>query len=86
MSTESDTDPDNNGGRLSPQPHDIFSDPTFARVAAAARGNPTSAALFHTLSGRVHHLMSRVGGGSSFNAINGRLQQYLQGIQVRIVN
>jgi hypothetical protein len=28
--------------------------------------------------------MSRVGGGNSLNAINGRLQQYMQGIQVRI--
>ena len=36
-----------------------------AAAAAAAAGGPTSAALFHTLSGRVQHLMSRVGGGSS---------------------
>ena len=84
MSTESDTDPDNNSGHMSPSPRDVLSDPAFARAAAAAAaaGGPTSAALFHTLSGRVQHLMSRVGGGSSANAINGRLQQYIQGIQV----
>ncbi|CAF1314917.1 unnamed protein product [Adineta steineri] len=83
MSTESDTDPDNNGGTMSPSPRDVLSDPAFARAAAAAAaaGGPTGAALFHTLSGRVQHLMSRVGGGSSLNAINGRLQQYMQGIQ-----
>ncbi len=83
MSTESDTDPDNPGGTISPSPRDVLSDPAFARAAAAAAaaGSPTSAALFHTLSGRVQHLMSRVGGGSSANAINGRLQQYIQGIQ-----
>jgi hypothetical protein len=69
MSTESDTDPDNS---------DILADPSFVR--AAASGGSASAALFHTLSGRVQHLMSRVGGGSS---INGRLQQYIQGIQVK---
>ncbi len=73
MSTESDTDPDN-----SPTARDILSDPSFVR--AAASGGSASAALFHTLSGRVQHLMSRVGGGSS---INGRLQQYIQGIQVK---
>lgn len=85
MSTESDTDPENPGGHMSPSPRDVLSDPAFARVAAAAAaaGGPTSAALFHTLSGRVQHLMSRVGGSSSMNAINGRLQQYIQGIQVR---
>jgi hypothetical protein len=85
MSTESDTDPDNNSGHMSPSPRDVLSDPAFARAAAAAAaaGGPTSAALFHTLSGRVQHLMSRVGGGSSANAINGRLQQYIQGIQVK---
>jgi hypothetical protein len=84
MSTESDTDPDNNSGHMSPSPRDVLSDPAFARAAAAAAaaGGPTSAALFHTLSGRVQHLMSRVGGGSSANAMNGRLQQYIQGIQV----
>ncbi|CAF4394137.1 unnamed protein product [Rotaria sp. Silwood2] len=83
MSTESDTDPENNGGHMSPSPRDVLSDPAFARAAAAAAaaGGPTSAALFHTLSGRVQHLMSRVGGSSSVNAINGRLQQYIQGIQ-----
>jgi len=70
MSTESDTDPDNS---------DILSDPSFVR-AAASSGGSASAALFHTLSGRVQHLMNRVGGGSS---INGRLQQYIQGIQVK---
>jgi hypothetical protein len=70
MSTESDTDPDN-----SPTSRDILADPSFIR------GGSASAALFHTLSGRVQHLMSRVGGGSS---INGRLQQYIQGIQVII--
>jgi hypothetical protein len=75
MSTESDTDPDN-----SPTARDILSDPSFVRAAAAASGGSASAALFHTLSGRVQHLMSRVGGGSS---INGRLQQYIQGIQVK---
>ena len=74
MSTESDTDPDN-----SPTARDILSDPNFVR--AATSGGSASAALFHTLSGRVQHLMSRVGGGSS---INGRLQQYIQGIQVKI--
>ncbi|CAF0889005.1 unnamed protein product [Adineta steineri] len=71
MSTESDTDPDN-----SPTARDILSDPNFVR--AATSGSSASAALFHTLTGRVQHLMSRVGGGSS---INGRLQQYIQGIQ-----
>ncbi|UJR08940.1 hypothetical protein I4U23_013192 [Adineta vaga] len=84
MSTESDTDPDNNGRTMSPSPRDVLSDPAFARAAAAAAaaaGGPTSAALFHTLSGRVQHLMSRVGGGSSLNAMNGRLQQYMQGLQ-----
>ncbi|CAF1083349.1 unnamed protein product [Rotaria sordida] len=83
MSTESDTDPENNGGHMSSSPRDVLSDPAFARAAAAAAaaGGPTSAALFHTLSGRVQHLMSRVGGNSSVNAINGRLQQYIQGIQ-----
>ncbi|CAF4871707.1 unnamed protein product [Rotaria sp. Silwood1] len=85
MSTESDTDPENNIGHMSPSPRDVLSDPAFARAAAAAAaaaaGGPTSAALFHTLSGRVQHLMSRVGGSSSVNAINGRLQQYIQGIQ-----
>ena len=72
MSTESDTDPDT--------PRDAFA---AAAVAAAAAGSPTSAALFHTLSGRVQHLMSRVGSGSSssLNAMNGRLQQYMQGLQ-----
>lgn len=64
MSTESDTDPDN-----SPTARDILSAPSSSSA---------SAALFHTLSGRVQHLMSRVGGGSS---VNGRLQQYIQGIQ-----
>jgi hypothetical protein len=83
MSTESDTDPDNNGGNMSPTPRDVLADPAFARAAAAV-GGPTSAALFHTLSGRVQHLMSRVGGGSSANAMNGRLLQYIQGIQVSI--
>ncbi len=73
MSTESDTDPDN-----SPTARDILTDPSFVR--AAASGGSASAALFHTLSGRVQHLMSRVGGSSS---INGRLQQYIQGIQVK---
>ncbi len=83
MSTESDTDQDNT---MSSSSRDVLSDPAFARAAAAAAaaGGPTSAALFHTLSGRVQHLMSRVGGGNSLNAINGRLQQYMQGIQVRI--
>ncbi|CAF2672231.1 unnamed protein product [Rotaria sp. Silwood2] len=71
MSTESDTDPDN-----SPTARDILSDASFARSAASS--GSASAALFHTLSGRVQHLMSRVGGGSS---INGRLQQYIQGLQ-----
>ncbi len=75
MSTESDTDPDN-----SPTARDILSDPSFVR--AAASGGSASAALLNTLSGRVQHLMSRVGGSSS---INGRLQQYIQGIQVRMV-
>jgi hypothetical protein len=77
MSTESDTDPDN-----SPTARDILNDPSFVRAAAAAAagGGSASAALFHTLSGRVQHLMSRVGGGSS---VNGRLQQYIQGIQVK---
>lgn len=70
MSTESDTDPDN-----SPTARDILADPLFAR---ASSGSSTGAALFHTLSGRVQHLMSRVGGGGS---VNGRLQQYIQGIQ-----
>jgi hypothetical protein len=84
MSTESDTDPDSNGRTMSPSPRDVLSNPAFARAAAAAAaGGPTSAALFHTLSGRVQHLMSRVGGGSSLNAMTGRLQQYMQGIQVR---
>lgn len=88
MSTESDTDPDNNARTMSPSPRDVLSDPAFARAAAAAAaaGGPTSAALFHTLSGRVQHLMSRVGGGSSLNAMNGRLQQYMQGLQVRYRN
>ena len=81
MSTESDTDPDNPGGMLSSSPRDVLSDPAFARAAAAAASGPTSVALFHTLSGRVQHLMSRVSGGSSANAIHGRLQQYMQGIQ-----
>lgn len=85
MSTESDTDPDNpGGGMLSSSPRDVLSDPAFARAAAAAAAaasGPTSVALFHTLSGRVQHLMSRVSGGSSGNAIHGRLQQYIQGIQ-----
>jgi hypothetical protein len=83
MSTESDTDPDNSGGTMGSSSRDVLSDPAFARAAAAAAaaGGPTSAALFHTLSGRVQHLMSRVSGGSSANAINGRLQQYIQGIQ-----
>ena len=71
MSTESDTDPDN-----SPTTRDILSDPSFVR--AAATGGSASAALFQTLSGRVHHLMSRVGGASS---TSGRLQQYIQGVQ-----
>lgn len=87
MSTESDTDPENNAGHMSPSPRDVLSDPAFARaaaVAAAAGAGPTSAALFHTLSGRVQHLMNRVGGSSSMNAINGRLQQFIQGIQVNI--
>ncbi|CAF1553813.1 unnamed protein product [Adineta ricciae] len=73
MSTESDTDPDN-----SPTARDILSDPSFIRAATSGASGSASAALFHTLSGRVQHLMSRVGGGSS---INGRLQQYIQGIQ-----
>ncbi|CAF1012039.1 unnamed protein product [Adineta ricciae] len=83
MSTESDTDPDNSARTMSPSPRDVLSDSAFARAAAAAAaaGGPTSAALFHTLSGRVQHLMSRVGGGSSLNAMNGRLQQYMQGLQ-----
>ncbi|CAF3579298.1 unnamed protein product [Rotaria socialis] len=88
MSTESDTDPENNVGHTSESPRDVLSDPAFARAASAAAaaaaaggGGSTSAALFHTLSGRVQHLMSRVGGSSSLNAINGRLQQYIQGIQ-----
>ena len=89
MSTESDTDPDNPIGNMSPTPRDVLADPAFARAAAAAAaaaaGSPTSAALFHTLSGRVQHLMSRVGGGS-MNAINGRLQQYIHGIQVNIAH
>lgn len=88
LSAESDTDPEHNIGHLSPTPRDVLADPTFARAAAAAAaaaaGSPTGAALFHTLSGRVQHLMSRVG-GSSINAMNGRLQQYMQGIQVRFV-
>ncbi|CAF0758204.1 unnamed protein product [Rotaria sordida] len=71
MSTESDTDPDN-----SPTTRDILNDSNFVRSAASS--GSASAALFHTLSGRVQHLMSRVGGGSS---INGRLQQYIQGLQ-----
>ncbi|CAF3685930.1 unnamed protein product [Rotaria sp. Silwood1] len=71
MSTESDTDPDN-----SPTARDILNDTSFARSAASS--GSASAALFHTLSGRVQHLMSRVGGGSP---INGRLQQYIQGLQ-----
>lgn len=89
MSTESDTDPENNTGHMSSSPRDVLSDPTFARaaaVAAAAAGAPSSAALFHTLSGRVQHLMSRVGGSSSINAINGRLQQFIQGIQVSTIS
>lgn len=73
MSTESDTDPD-----ISPTARDILNDPSFVRAAASS--GSASAALFHTLSGRVQHLMNRVGGGSS---INGRLQQYIQGIQVK---
>ena len=86
MSTESDTDPENNLGHMSPTtPRDVLADPAFARAAAAAAaaaaGSPTGAALFHTLSGRVQHLMSRVS-GSSMHAMNGRLQQYMQGIQV----
>lgn len=87
MSTESDTDPDSNARSMSSSSRDVLSDPTFARAAAAAAaaaGGPTSAALFHTLSGRVQHLMSRVSGGSSLNAITGRLQQYMHGIQVSI--
>ncbi|CAF4713904.1 unnamed protein product, partial [Rotaria magnacalcarata] len=68
MSTESDTDPD-----TSPSARDILNDSSFGRSGSA------SAALFHTLSGRVQHLMSRVGGG---NSINGRLQQYIQNLQV----
>ncbi|CAF5188959.1 unnamed protein product, partial [Rotaria magnacalcarata] len=67
MSTESDTDPD-----TSPSARDILNDSSFGRSGSA------SAALFHTLSGRVQHLMSRVGGG---NSINGRLQQYIQNLQ-----
>lgn len=74
MSTESDTDPDN-----SPTARDILSDPSFLRAATSGGSSSASAALFQTLSGRVQHLMSRVGGGSS---MNGRLQQYIQGIQV----
>lgn len=77
MSTESDTDPEN-----SLTSHDIISDPTFLRAAAAAAaasGGSASTALFHTLSGRVHHLMNRSGAGSS---LSGRFQQYIQGIQV----
>jgi hypothetical protein len=58
-----------------PTDNDILTDPTFARATAS---HPTSAALFHTLSGRVQHLMNRVGG----NSLHGRLQQYIQGIQV----
>ena len=73
MSTESDTDPE-----TSPTSRDILSDPNFLR--AAASGSSASAALLQTLSGRVHHLMNRVGGSSS---MNGRLQQYIQGMQVR---
>ncbi|UJR37286.1 hypothetical protein I4U23_029995 [Adineta vaga] len=73
MSTESDTDPDN-----SPTARDILSDPSFRRVATSGSSGSASAALFHTLSGRVQHLMSRVGGSGS---MNGRLQQYIQGIQ-----
>ncbi len=73
MSTESDTDPD-----TSPTAHDILNDPSFVR--AAASGGSASAALFHTLSGRVQHLMSRVGAGGS---MSGRFQQYIQGIQVK---
>ncbi|CAF4586689.1 unnamed protein product, partial [Rotaria sp. Silwood2] len=84
MSTDSDTDPENNVGHMSPSPRDVLSDPAFARAAAA--GGPTSAALFHTLSGRVQHLMSRVGGSSSINAMNGRLQQYIQGIQLLVMS
>ena len=78
MSTESDTDPEN-----SLTSHDIISDPTFLRAAAAAAaasGGSASTALFHTLSGRVHHLMNRSGAGSS---LSGRFQQYIQGIQVK---
>ena len=74
MSTESDTDPDN-----SPTARDILSDSSFIRAATSGASGSASAALFDTLSGRVQHLVSRVGGGSS---INGRLQQYIQGIQV----
>jgi hypothetical protein len=72
MSTESDTDPE-----TSPTSHDLMPDANFLR--AAASGGSASAALLQTLSGRVHHLMSRVGGNSSLNA---RLQQYIQGMQV----
>jgi hypothetical protein len=78
ISTKSDTDPDNPGGTMGSSSHDVLSDSAFARAAA---GGPKSAALFHTLSGCVQHLMSRVSGDSSANAINGRLQQYIQGIQ-----
>ena len=79
MSTESDTDPES-----SLTSHDIISDPTFLRAAAAAAaasGGSASTALFHTLSGRVHHLMNRSSAGSS---LSGRFQQYIQGIQVTI--
>lgn len=72
MSTESDTDPDN-----SPTGRDILNDSSLGRSGSA------SAALFHTLSGRVQHLMSRVGGGSS---MNGRIQQYIQGLQVNLIS
>ena len=72
MSTESDTDPE-----TSPTSRDIITDPSFLRAAASS--GSASAAFLQTLSGRVHHLMSRVGGNSSLNS---RLQQYIQGMQV----
>ena len=75
MSTESDTDPDN-----SPAGHDILSDSNFAR--GSTNSGLSSASLFYTLSGRVQNLMNRAGGGSS---MSGRLQQYIQGIQVIIL-
>lgn len=74
MSTESDTDPEN-----SLNAHELFSDASFLRAANAAGASSASAALFQTLSGRVQHLMNRVSGSHS---MNGRLQQYIQGIQV----